>query len=88
MTPLIELVGKGMIAIALVSLLVIADPKLAFIIGVSLGGAYLIVFLIMRKYLNHLGEKRLKNNELRYAALSEAFGAVKEIKVGGMEKKC
>ena len=86
-TPLIELVGKGMIAIALVSLVIIADPKLALIIGISLGGAYLFVFLIMRKYLNHLGEKRLKNNELRYSALSEAFGAIKEIKVGVLEKK-
>ena len=85
-TPLIELIGKGISAIALISLLIIADPKLALIIGSFLGGAYLIIYVIVYKYIESLGNKRLINNRLRFAAVSEAFGAIKEVKLGRLEE--
>ena len=86
MRPLIELIAKGMVAIALVTLLIIADPKLALVIGFTLAGAYGLIFYFMRKYLSKIGNERLRNNQLRFTAVSEAFGAAKEIKVGGLEK--
>ena len=86
MRPGMEVIAKGMVVIALIVLLVIADPTLALIVGLSLGGAYLIIFYSIRVYLNRIGEERLKNNELRFIALSEAFGAAKEVKVGGLEQ--
>ena len=85
--PLIELIAKGLVAIALICLLVIADPKLALIVGLSVGGAYGIIFFIIRHYLNIIGKVRLKSNELRFKSVSEAFGASKEVKIGGLEKK-
>jgi ABC-type multidrug transport system fused ATPase/permease subunit len=85
-TPLIELIGKGISAIALISLLIIADPKLALIIGSFLGGAYLIIYVIVYKYIESLGNKRLINNRLRFAAVSESFGAIKEVKLGRLEE--
>ena len=85
--PLIELIAKGLVAIALICLLVIADPKLAVIVGLSIGGAYGIIFLIIRHYLNIIGKARLRSNELRFKSVSEAFGASKEVKIGGLEKK-
>ncbi len=84
--PLIELIAKGMVAIALIILLIIADPKLALIVGLSLSVTYLLIFYFLRKYLNRIGEERLKTNELRFMAVSEAFGAAKEVKVGGLEQ--
>ena len=33
-----------------------------------------------------MGKERLKNNELRFTAVSEAFGAAKEVKVGSLEQ--
>lgn len=85
LNPLIELIAKCMIAIAIISLLIITEPKLAFIVGLSLGGAYLIIFLTMRKYLTQMGDIRLKNNQLRFTVVNESFGAVKEIKIGRLE---
>ena len=85
--PLIELIAKGLVAIALICLLVIADPKLALIVGLSVGGAYGIIFFIIRHYLNIIGKVRLKSNELRFKSVSEAFGASKEVKIGGLEQK-
>tara|TARA_B110000046_G_scaffold52850_2_gene59225 strand:- start:11092 stop:12882 length:1791 start_codon:yes stop_codon:yes gene_type:complete len=86
MRPLMELIAKGMVAIALITLLIIADPKLALVIGSTLAGAYGLIFYFIRKYLNKIGNERLKNNQLRFTAVSEAFGAAKEIKVGGLER--
>ena len=84
--PLMELMSKGMIAIALITLLVIVDPKLALIVGLSLTTAYSLIFYFARNYLNRIGRDRLANNQLRFTAVNEAFDAVKEIKVGGLEK--
>ena len=84
--PLIDLIAKSMITIALIVLLIIANPKLALIISVSLSLVYGFIFFFIRSYLNKIGEKRLKNNQLRFKTVSEAFGATKEIKVGGLEQ--
>lgn len=86
-TPLMELVAKSMISIVLIVLLIIVDPKLALIIGLSLTVVYLFIFNFVRNYLHRTGKKRLTNNELRFIAVNEAFGAIKEIKVGGLEQK-
>ena len=84
--PLMELIAKSMVTIALITLLVLTDPKLALIVGFSIGGTYGVIFFFTRSYLNQIGNIRLKNNNLRFKAVSEAFGAVKEIKVGALEK--
>jgi len=83
---LLDLIAKSMVAIALISLLIIANPKLALVVGLTLIGAYGIVFYFVRHYLDSIGKERLKNNELRFLAISEAFGAAKEVKVGGLEE--
>ena len=40
----------------------------------------------MRMLLNNIGKKNYRDNELRFRALSEAFSATKEVKVGNLEK--
>ena len=83
---LMELISKSTITIAIIILLIIIDPKLAFIVSISFALAYILIFYSIRKYLNWIGKESLKNNQLRFTAVSEAFGAVKEIKVGGLEQ--
>ena len=39
-----------------------------------------------RNFLRRIGEDRVKKNQWRFTALTEAFGAVKEIKLGGLEQ--
>ena len=86
MRPMMDLISKGMIAFALIILLILADPKLAFIVGIIIGGAYILIYYFVKKYLNRIGKERLYNNQLRFTSVSEAFGAIKEVKVGGLEK--
>ena len=86
LAPLVDLIGKSMITLMLIALLILVDPKLSLIIGLSLSLSYVIIFYVLRKYLNLLGKKNLESNEQRFRAVSEAFGAAKEIKVGGLEQ--
>ena len=83
---LIDLIAKSMVTILLIVLLIIANPKLALIVGFTIIGAYGLFFYFIRNYLNQIGVIRLKNNEFRFLAISEAFGAAKEVKVGGLEQ--
>ena len=75
-----------MITIAIITLLIIVDIKLTLIVGFLLLGAYLIIFYSVSRFLNISGNKRLINNQLRFTTINEAFGAAKEVKLGGLEK--
>ena len=83
--PLIELIAKGLAAIAIIGLLVAVDPKLALITGLFLGGAYVIIFYFIKAFVKKIGKERLNANEQRYMAVSEAFSATKEVKFGRLE---
>ena len=52
--PLIELIAKGLAAIAIIGLLVAVDPKLALITGLFLGGAYVIIFYFIKAFVKKL----------------------------------
>lgn len=83
---ILEIIAKSMTTLALITLLFLANPKLTLITGFLLGGAYLIIFYFIRSYLRKIGKKRLENNELRFKAVIDAFGAAKEVKFGGLEQ--
>lgn len=84
--PLIEIISKSMIIIAIIILLILADPKLAFVVSFSIIVIYVLIFNFIRNILYKLGKERFKSNQFRFRIVSEAFGAAKEIKVGGLEK--
>jgi ABC-type bacteriocin/lantibiotic exporter with double-glycine peptidase domain len=83
---LLEVIAKGSVAIALIILLIIIDTKLALIVGLTISLAYVIIYNLLSNYLKKIGKQRLFHNELRYKYIGEAFNAVKEVKVGGLEK--
>jgi ABC-type multidrug transport system fused ATPase/permease subunit len=86
LNPIIEVISKITVIILIIILLVIVDPKLAAIVGFLLFLTYGLIFNFVRKYLKSYGEESLKNNQLRFMAVSEAFEAIKEVKVAGLEK--
>ena len=86
MKPCMELIANSIVAFAIIVLLIVFDPIIAFIVASILVASYGVIFYVVRNYLYLNGVKRLKNNQLRFTAISEAFGAIKELKVGGLEK--
>ncbi len=86
MVPLMTLMAQGAVTLSLLILLLLVDPLLAIIVGVVLGLAYAGIFAVVSGWLGRLGQARITANKERFTAVSEAFGAAKEVKVGGLEQ--
>ena len=80
-----SLVAHSAVAIALLILLILTDPMLALSVGIALIISYVVIFILVKKILSRIGSERIKANEDRFIAITEAFGAAKEIKLGGLE---
>ena len=86
LTPIFNLITYCIITISLLILLLLVDVKLTLIVFLVIGSLYFIIFSLFKKSLDHIGKERLITNGLRFKWISEAFGASKEIKLGGLEK--
>jgi ATP-binding cassette, subfamily B, bacterial PglK len=84
---LMDLIANSIVVIGFIILLILIDLKFAIIIIFILGLVYLIIFYFIKKHINKVGKNRLKYNQLRFVAVNEAFGAIKEIKLAALEKK-
>ena len=85
--PLMELIAKGTITLALILLLIYTDPMLALIVGSIIGSFYVFIFFFVKNILKKIGKQRFSNNQLRFSKLIEAFGAIKELKIRNLENK-
>ena len=85
--PLMELIAKGTVAVALILLLIFTDPMLALIVGSTIGSFYGLIFYFVRNILKKIGKQRFLNNQLRFSVLIEAFGAIKELKIRNLENR-
>ena len=79
--PLIELVSRTFVSLVIFSLLLIVDTRISLIMFVSLGGAYLLVYLSRQKFLKHIGQLRIDMNLSRYKTLSELLNGIKTVMV-------
>ena len=84
--PMVQLISHSILAISIFSMLLFVNMKLSLIICMLFGISYLIIFKNVKNLLNIFGNLRLENNKKRFKAISEAFGAIKEIKLAGTEK--
>jgi ABC-type bacteriocin/lantibiotic exporter with double-glycine peptidase domain len=55
-------------------------------VGAVLIAAYVSIYKLMSSFLSRIGSERVQANKDRFIALSEAFGAAKEVKMGGLEQ--
>jgi len=84
--PSLNLIAQGLVTISILTILIIIDFKLAIIVGSVLITTYGTIFYFMKNILSQRGSDRLQANKDRFVSVSEAFGAIKEIKVGRLEK--
>ena len=85
--PSMTVIANGVVAFALLVLLLTTHLKLALVVGVTLSAAYFSIYIIMSRYLSKIGRDRKKANQQKFSVLAEAFGAAKEIKIGGLEEE-
>lgn len=84
--PMMILIAQGTVATVFFMLLIFIDLKLTLIVGLTLSGAYALIFGASRGFLARIGEERVRANQGRFTVVSDAFGASKEVKLGGLER--
>lgn len=85
MMPLMTLFSQGAIAISILTLLLIVETRLAITTMLVLMGVYFSIFKLISAYMSRIGMETLNANAQRFTVISEAFGAAKEVKAGGLE---
>jgi ABC-type multidrug transport system fused ATPase/permease subunit len=85
LTPLIALLANGALVAAIFLLLIIIEPIIALTITSIFALSYFIIYYLVHGYLKIIGQDRLRANNLRFTYVSEAFGAIKEVKFAGLE---
>jgi len=84
--PMMTLIVYSMVALMLLGLLIFVNVKVALSVFLTFGIAYGLIYKFFRGFINRIGQERLKANQLRFTSISEGFGAVKEVKVSGLEE--
>jgi ATP-binding cassette, subfamily B, bacterial PglK len=84
--PMINLAASSFLAIAMITLLFFIDIKITIFIGSVFAFTYAFIYLCSKNYISRLGDDRLKANQERFTSINEAFGAIKEVKLAGLEK--
>ena len=85
LTPMITLITRSILVILITILLFFTDPILACFIFTFFAFLYGLIYKTIRRYLGRIGKEKLEANRLRFLTLSEAFGAIKEVKASGLE---
>ncbi|MEJ2092152.1 MAG: ABC transporter ATP-binding protein [Syntrophobacterales bacterium] len=83
--PTAQCIANTVIAGCLIILLLLINPWIALLAAALLGGSYVLIYGILRKYLNKIGWERVRANQERFHISQEALGAIKEIKAAGLE---
>ena len=85
--PIISIITNSILTVMLVGLLIAVDPQSATVIAVIFVLSYGLIYLTMRGFLGELGSQRVIANQRRFEVISEAFGAIKEVKACSLESR-
>ncbi|MCH2140147.1 MAG: ABC transporter ATP-binding protein/permease [Phycisphaerales bacterium] len=85
MIPSVTLLSRGISILLILALLLYVNPWLSIGIAVLFSATYTAVFMVSRNRLKEAGERIVAANEACYQITNEAFGGIKEAKLGGLE---
>jgi len=85
MKPIAELFAQSVIVFCLIVTLLLVDPMVCMAAAFLLGGSYIGIYLLLRRYLSRIGVDRVRANKERYQIAQEALGGIKEVKAAGQE---
>jgi ABC-type multidrug transport system fused ATPase/permease subunit len=82
----LNLISSVIICLAIIILLILINPLLSLIVSSVIGASYVIIYSIVRKFINRIGLERSVQNTLKYKYVNETFGGIKDIKILGKER--
>ena len=83
--PLLDIFSRGFVALFIFAMLLAVNPILALSLIVVLGGAYLLIYKLIKQKVYNMGNKSHEFNTERFKALDEAFGDMRLTKLRGCE---
>ena len=83
--PAAQLIANSILAAFLFGVVLASGPKFALAAVGLLGGAYALIYLVVRRYLGRIGQERILSNRGRFQVAQEALGGIKDVKVLGLE---
>ena len=83
--PFLNLISQFALALTLIILIVIVDPFIALISTLFIFFLNHFIFNSLKEGISNKGELKVKSNKKRFTSVVEAFGAIKEIKLNGLE---
>ena len=84
--PAAEAVASIFTIIAIIGLLLWAEPLVAVLSFAILGGTYSLTYWLSRRSLKRLGAVRAEANSARFRIANEALGGIKDLKLLGRER--
>jgi ABC-type multidrug transport system fused ATPase/permease subunit len=83
--PGMDTFSKGILILAILVFLIIANPLIAAATAGIFGTIYTVLYGFVRLRVMHHGKTVREANRLRFQVVSEAFGAIKDVKILGKE---
>jgi len=84
--PLLELITAVVVTLLIIAMLVVVNPVLSLLAFFVVGVLYGAIYLLVKRYLNNLGKRRVEANRLRYKKVAEALQGIKDVKILGREE--
>lgn len=81
----VNLSARVVVIGAILSLLVVIDPVMAFGVFIVFGGVYGIIYYSLRRRATLRGRERVSLNQAQYKIAQEALAGAKELKLYGLE---
>jgi len=85
LAPMLTIISQGFVVFALIIMLIFVDWRIAIISGLAFSIIYGLLFYTTNKWVVREGIGRAEANNKRFMSLSESAGALKEIKLKGLE---
>ncbi len=83
--PMLGVAAQSISALLIVLLLALVDARLALLVAVAFGGAYGIVYALLRRGQRKFGRERFEQNGHRFKIAGEALTGIKDVKTLGRE---
>ena len=71
----------------MIFIMLIFTPKLTISTFSIFLVCYFFFYMISNKFLLKLGKQQISSNRERFDAVNEVFGAIKQVKLSGLEKE-
>lgn len=84
--PILTIISYTMVLTAMISLIIVYDPIMAVTIASILFAFYILMYIIIRKFMEKISSEFSKANKERYQSCQEVFGGIKDVMINNVQE--